>query len=287
MNNLKLACIVLVTFIISGCSTYTSLVDIVKKGPSLKAKWVLTDLDSPESVIASSDASFLYVSNVNGDATDKDGNGYISKVSLDGKMIEKKWAVDLDAPKGLALMNNALFVSDIDTLVIIDTTSGETLVKTPIADAKFLNDVVRVDDSILISDSATATIHQLKNAELTIWMQDERLNGVNGLHSLQDDVLITTMESGTLYKANKNTKALVKVADGMKNADGIGVLEKNEGYFISSWPGELHHIDKNGMVNTILDTEADGSNMNDLLLLNNQLIIPNWSPGSLSSYTVK
>lgn len=285
MTNLKITFIVFITFVITGCSTYTSIVDMVVKGPALRANWVINNLDSPESVIASSDSSFLYVSNVNGAGTDKDGDGYISIVSLDGKIIEKKWAMGLDAPKGLAILNNILYIADIDQLVLIDTKTAELISRIPVPEAKFLNDVARVDDTILVSDSATATIHQFHEGKLSVWMQDSRLNGVNGIQQSGNDVLITTMESGSLYKANKSNKRLSKVAGDMKNADGIGIL-KDGSYFISSWPGKLYHIDDKGVVNIVLDTEAEEQYMNDFLLLNDQLIMPNWEPGSLSSYTV-
>ena len=67
----------------------------------------------------------IYVSNVNGEANAADGNGYISKLSVQGEVQEKEWVTGLNAPKGLALHDGNLYVSDIDELVVIDTASGE------------------------------------------------------------------------------------------------------------------------------------------------------------------
>jgi len=269
LPNLRIITLLVLTLSFTACTTTNS--ENLNGEVKLKSEWTLTELDSPESVIPNSDSSFLYVSNVNGDATDKDANGYISKVSFDGKIIEKKWATGFNAPKGLALKDSVLYVSDIDQLVLIDTQSGNILSKVDVAGAKFLNDVAKVDDVILISDSATATIHQFIDNKVSVWMQDEKLAGVNGIQQENKHVLITTMQSGTLYQSTLSNKELIKIADGMQNADGIGLLGNNS-YLISSWKGKLFHVKKDASVKVILDTEADGSNMNDFLLFNNQLL---------------
>lgn len=68
------------------------------------AVWETSGLKTPESALPVPAAGFAYVSNVNGGPTMKDGNGFISKVSLaDGKIIALEWAKGLDAPKGMAL----------------------------------------------------------------------------------------------------------------------------------------------------------------------------------------
>ena len=85
--------------------------------------WQATGLDAPESVVFDADAGVFYVSNVNGEANAADGNGYISKLSLQGEIEEKEWVTGLNAPKGLALHDGMLYVSDIDELVVISLTS--------------------------------------------------------------------------------------------------------------------------------------------------------------------
>jgi hypothetical protein len=87
--------------------------------------WELDGLEAPESALADLAAGVIYVSSVVGDPSANDGNGYISCVAPDGKMLEQRWAVGLDAPKGLILRGNTLFVSDIDRLVAIDTATGK------------------------------------------------------------------------------------------------------------------------------------------------------------------
>ena len=45
----------------------------------------------PESVIYDATNDVLYVSNITDHPFNKDGTGYISKIGLDGTVIEKKW----------------------------------------------------------------------------------------------------------------------------------------------------------------------------------------------------
>ncbi len=55
----------------------------------------------------------------------KDGNGFLSKISPDGKMITAEWVKGFNAPKGLGLVGGTLYVADIDELVAVDIAKGE------------------------------------------------------------------------------------------------------------------------------------------------------------------
>ena len=58
--------------------------------PNLEINWELEGLHNPESAVYDPVLNHLYVSNVDGSPIDKDRNGFISIVSLDGKIINKK-----------------------------------------------------------------------------------------------------------------------------------------------------------------------------------------------------
>jgi len=68
---------------------------------------------SPESTIIS--GNHLYVSNVGKELkpTVKDADGFISKLSKDGVIENLHFMDGLDAPKGMSIVNNTLFVVDI------------------------------------------------------------------------------------------------------------------------------------------------------------------------------
>jgi hypothetical protein len=90
----------------------------------LELIWETQGFNNPESVVYDASNDVLFVSNVNGSGVEKDGNGYISKILTDGTVIRKQWVVGLNAPKGLAIYEDTLYVADIDTLVAVDIASG-------------------------------------------------------------------------------------------------------------------------------------------------------------------
>jgi len=112
--------------------------------------WSLDGFQAPESALLDTEHNVLYVSNVAGEANAKDGVGFISKVSLDGKMQEAEWVKGLNAPKGLVMHGDKLYVSDVDQLVEIDVNSGAVTNTYNAEGAQFLNDTA-VDSGLVVN----------------------------------------------------------------------------------------------------------------------------------------
>ena len=89
---------------------------------------------TPESVLHDPAQDIYFVSNINGSATGKDNNGFISRVRTDGAVENLKFIegsrnnVTLHAPKGLAVLGDTLWVTDIDVVRGFNRRSG-----TPVA----------------------------------------------------------------------------------------------------------------------------------------------------------
>ncbi|MGH8077844.1 MAG: hypothetical protein ACREPE_11035, partial [Lysobacter sp.] len=190
-NNLVVcACVI----VLAGCATPQQ-----PRLPSLTADWSTSGFANPESAIPSERGDFLYVSNVNGEGDARDGNGFISKVSLDGALIEREWTKGLDAPKGLALAKDRLFVSDVSALVEIDVRTGNVIARYAAAGAGFLNDVATApDNTILISDSAKARIYAWHDGRMDTWLEHELLRSINGLLPEPRRLVVTTMQGKLL-----------------------------------------------------------------------------------------
>ena len=105
----------------------------------LTERWEVAGLEAPESVVYYQNA--YYVSNVAGQPAEKNGAGYITKVDLDGSVIEQKWAVGFNAPKGLGVFGSTLYVSDIDVVHVVSIESGKILKSFQAEGATFLNDI--------------------------------------------------------------------------------------------------------------------------------------------------
>ena len=141
-----------------------------------------SELNRPESVTYDTQTNALYVSCIVGKGADKDGNGYIAKVSLQGKLLNKRWATGLDGPKGLAIDNGILYASDIDRLVAIDINSGKIVAKYPAEGATFLNDVaIDAKGSVYMSDSRSSLIYRLNNGKLSLWLNNTHLRNQRAL----------------------------------------------------------------------------------------------------------
>jgi hypothetical protein len=105
---------------------------------------------TPESVLHDSTQDIYFVSNVNGGPTAKDNNGFISRVKPDGAVENLKFieggrsGTVLNAPKGLALAGDTLWVADIDAVRAFNARTGAPIDSVSLAKlgAVFLSDVV-------------------------------------------------------------------------------------------------------------------------------------------------
>lgn len=125
----------------------------------------LEGFDGPESVRYDPDQDRFFVSSMVGPGSTKDGIGYISRVDaerLDGaeRFIESGTnGVLLNAPKGLALQGDTLWVADIDVLRGFDRRTGAPVADVDLspAGAVLLNDVaIGPDGAIYVTDSGIA-----------------------------------------------------------------------------------------------------------------------------------
>lgn len=253
--------------------------------PTLDKLWTTTGFAAPESVIPDGDGGY-FVSLVDGEGSGKDAKGGIARIGANGTVIEPDWVTGIDAPKGLAWMGDGqtLVVTNIDELVMIDPGTPSVTARLPIEGATFLNDVAAFGDGLLVTDSATATIHYVEGDTARVWAQGDAFAGVNGLFVRDDDVLVTTMSAGTLLSVSPDGASVTELATGMENADGIAPFAG--GYLVSSWPGQLWFTGADGSVSELSNTVDAPINMNDFYLDGDTLIVANWRPGSVTAWRV-
>lgn len=253
--------------------------------PRLEQVWRLSGLANPESVQLARDGSFLYVSNVNGEGEARDGNGFISRVSTDGTMLQRDWATGLDAPKGLALSFDTLVVTDIDRIVLISTETGRVTQRIAAPGAQFLNDAaIMPDGTIIAADSGGQRIYAMRDGAAEVWLEHNLLDSINGFLPEPSRLIVTTM-AGRLLAIDYETRAITGLAEGLGNADGVASIGGGR-YLVSEWPGQMYVVNADGTHATILDTRAENRFMNDFLLVGDMLYQPHWEPSELSAYRV-
>jgi sugar lactone lactonase YvrE len=252
-----------------------------KDAPTLQQAWILSEgLAEPESVIFHAKQNTLFVSSINGDGKDRDNNGYISKVSPDGLMLEQKWATGLHGPKGMAIFDDTLFVSDVDALVAIDINTGKIIKRYRAPEPGFLNDVaVDKNGNVYMSDSYNARVFRLAGDKLEVWLNFHLSANTNGLYA-HEDYLVIAAGDKRHNKPGKN-RYLKKVLYGDKETGplfdnipvgSIDAVERDEygGYYLSDWPqgllmyqnpaGTLFQILKPGRGSADLDYRAPSEN---------------------------
>ena len=228
---------------------------------SLEKKWETdSTLKTPESVLFDAGNNVLYVANIDGQADQKDGKGSIGKVSLDGKVIATDWVSGLQAPKGMALVKNILWVADIDELVAIDVTKGEITKHIKIEGAQFLNDVsADSKGNIYVTDSKQKQLWKVENGKPSKLL--DNLQGPNGVLVHNKDVYI--LDNGGLFKIGKG-KSLEKIADGMEgHTDGVENVQGNE-FIVSCWMGVIYYVKGDGTTEKLLDTRDKQENSADI-----------------------
>lgn len=248
--------------------------------PELEQIWVTEGFSSPEGVAVADDV--VFISNVAGEGNEKDGEGWISRLSLGGEILDEKWIEGLNAPKGMAIRDGKLFVSDYDAYHVIDIQTAQIENTYPVEGAGFLNDITVWQGGVYMSDSGSARIFQIDVNGYKEWLADDRLSGINGLTADGDRLLIATMDSGSLYET-LGARDLTEIATGMTNADGIAVLDDGS-YLVSSWPGQIWHVSGSGDVTELHDTQADEIYQNDLTRVDDLIIVPNWQPGTVTAW---
>lgn len=234
--------------------------------PILAPAWQSEDvLAGPESVIYHASSDSLFVSNVNGQPTEANGQGFISRLHADGRIAELHWIEGLDAPKGLALRDDRLYVADIDKLVVIDIQSGRILQRHLAEGARFLNDVaVDAAGQVYVSDMMTHTIYRLVDDRLENWLHDPALESPNGLLVEGNRLIVAswgimhdgfaTEVPGHLKQVDLASKRISSLGDGRPAGNLDGLESDGQGnYLVTDWlDGALLHIRPDGTRHTLI-----------------------------------
>jgi sugar lactone lactonase YvrE len=260
---------------------------ITANAQKLTLSWTSdTLLRVPESVLFDKKANILYVSNIDGKSDAKDGKGFISRLGTDGKIIDLKWVDGLDAPKGMALVKNLLYVADLTAVAIIDIQKGALTQRIEIEGAQFLNDVAASPGGdVYVSDSALGRIHLIRDGKATLHFESADLKRVNGLLCLKDGLYVADAGNGIHYKLS-GQKKLNKFSETSPGADGIVMTEKGD-YIVSSWGGEIFFVSADGKSTKMLDTKDKKLNSADVDydVKTRTLYVPTFFGNTVMAYT--
>jgi sugar lactone lactonase YvrE len=230
-------------------------------------KWETdTILKVPESVLYDEANKVLYVSNIDGtEPWSKDGKGSIGKVGLDGKIIHAEWITGLNAPKGMGLHKEKLYVADLTEIVVIDIAKGTIVQRWPVMGAVGLNDISINRQGILyVSDSKGRSVYTMPvnfPKKMALILDSNQLKRPNGVLFHQNNFYV--LDDGTMYRMEKDGK-LSMITNGMDGGtDGIENIGGKD-FIVSCWGGTVWYVNADGTKELLLDTSGQEINAADI-----------------------
>jgi len=240
--------------------TVTEVEVMETKTPTLTLLWETPDsLMTNESVLYDDATGTIYVANIEGqDPSEKDGKGSIAIISKEGKIVNPAWISGLNAPKGMAIANGKLYVTDIDELVEIDIATSKVSNKWKVEGAQFLNDAAAHNGTVYFTDMKAGKVHSFANGEIaTVSEGHESINGL----AVGTDGTIYGLDASGLKKWDADGSASV-LNSTVTGGDGLIILGDGN-YIASRWQGEIYFANDSTQT-LILDTKGAESNTADI-----------------------
>ena len=242
-----------------------------------------TVLTGSESALFDTARNRIYVTCGNSAPSAKDGDGFIALLNPNGDIEDLQWVTGMDAPKGMAQINDMLYVSDVDQIRVINLETARIERTIPVPGAEFLNDVCTDGTQIFISDSRTHKVYAMQadgQAEVIL----ENSPGVNGLESAYGKLYTLDLRGMNTYNIPEFSNLMSDTT--VKGGDGLVVLNDST-FVISVWAGEIYGVSGQERF-PLLDTKADESNTADIGWVpgSNLILVPTFMKNELAAYTL-
>ncbi|MBD2704571.1 PQQ-binding-like beta-propeller repeat protein [Spirosoma sp. BT702] len=267
-----------------------ALTPIHAQTSSLKALWESdTTLRTPESVLYDPAQKVIYVACINGSPTMENKNSFIAKIGPDGKVIKLKFTEGLNSTKGMGILGDKLYVTEMTQVAEISKATGQIVNRYPIPEAKFLNDIA-VDTqkkTIYVTDMRSNRIWSITDGKASMVSEGTPLSNPNGL-LVDNGLLLIGNGDGSLMAidpATKQMRTLAKVSGGI---DGIAPLGK-QAYIVTEWGGKIWHVGADGKTELKQDTSAEKINSADVDYNSSAqvLYVPTFNHHTVKAYSLK
>ncbi|WP_324027221.1 antibiotic biosynthesis monooxygenase [Maribacter sp. BPC-D8] len=313
MKNSIYTIVVLLVIVLAGCkdkevpkvSTDKESEELITNDFSVAIKWELDGFKMPESVYASPNHKWLYVSNTNGAAP-----GFISRVSKDGVIDNLNWTTGLTAPTGSDIYKNTLYVADQKQVHLINLDNGSIIKSYADNEAGSLNDLTinQKTGQVFISDVPGGKIYTIENDKLVVWLQSDKIPFPNGVFVENNTLVVANYglengeglmrkewkpeDFGSLYNIDITSKKVTLITSSNKKGVFDGVTSFNGVLLASSNPtGQLFTFDgdKSYLIDAsskgIADINTDGKIIYAPYIFDNKLIA--YQPVSWDRITTK
>jgi len=234
--------------------------------------WRATGFEQPESALVDTARNRVIVSNIAGNPGDADGNGYLSLLSMDGKVITRHWVDGMDAPKGMAISGGKLYAADITKLRVVDLASGKLVATIAVPGAVFLNDMT--EDSagdVYVSDMLADAIYRIDGDKPELFVKDAALASPNGVFADGGRLIVaswgrginktdfSTAEPGGLLSVDLATRKVTPLPGAQNFADLDGVVAIGDTIYATAYMTGTLYSYKPGGAPQVVATFKPGS----------------------------
>ncbi|MWV62863.1 hypothetical protein DCO58_01910 [Helicobacter saguini] len=195
----------------------------------------ISGLQGPQAVV--SNANNIYVSNAGIYKNNiKKESGFISRLDGKGKIVELKFIDNLDYPKGIAVLNNVLYVVDINTLKGFNLSTKKQVLNMQIKGANALSDIATSNDTLYVSDSKAGVIYAVdikkKNYHVFIAIESS-LGQPNGIGINGNFLYVGTSDStrfetlkGNVFRIDLESKSVYLTSSYNSNIYGLEITKQ-------------------------------------------------------------
>ena len=278
--------------------------------PAMFASAGATDsMKTPESVRYDADLDAFFVSNINGNPSQKDGNGFIARVDAANTASVTMFAeggkngVTLNAPKGMAIVGDTLWVADIDAMRAFNKRTGAAIATVDLRPlrAKFLNDVVMgPDGTVYVTDSGLQfdasgnmshpgpdQIFRIKGRTPSVAIKaDSGLNGPNGIawDAANARFIIGPFSGNAINGWKDGDSTVTQIATGPGGYDGVEVLADGR-MIVTSWADSGVHVISNGTATKVV-ANVEGPADIGIDTKRNVIALPRFMAGRVEYFTI-
>ena len=294
----------------TGGDSASAAGDSAAAAPAMFASAGATDsMKTPESVRYDADLDAYFVSNINGNPSQRDGNGFIVRIDAGNTsavtMVAQggRKGVTLNAPKGLAIVGDTLWVTDIDVARAFNKRTGATIATVDLKTMKavFLNDaVVGPDGAIYMTDSGILfdakggmthpgrdQIFRITGRKATVAiMGDSVLKSPNGIawDGANARFVLAPFADNVVTAWKDGDTTVTPLGTGPGGYDGVEVLADGR-TLVTSWADSSVQVMSNGTFRKVIgNVEAPADIGVDTK--RNVVAVPRFNAGRIEYFTI-
>ena len=187
-----------------------------------------------------------------GEPAAKDNNGYISRMTPEGKVDQPKFiaggrgGATLHSPRGMTIVGDTLWIVDADAVRGFNRKTGAPLATVDFSAYKlgFLNDIAAGPDALYVTDTGTDHIYRIAGGRATVALRDAALGNPNGITwdaAASRFIVVPWAGDSTIRSWTGRDRTLSVIGkDGGTRFDGVEILSGDRILVAAQSDSSLH-----------------------------------------------